>query len=417
MKKNLKISIIMALILMLIFNISLSATSFSSAQAVAMGGAFMSLAKGVDAAKYNPANLGFYTYQRNSIELVGVSVRVNNNSFSLDDYNRYTGSFLTNEDKEIILGKIPTEGLAFSADVSASAMSIAIGPFAFTTEAIGIADVNLSKEIVNFVLNGNTFGDTIEVNGSFSNAIAYGAAGMSYGFSIYNYGTRQVSLGTTVKYIKGLGIEEIIELEGLATTYEDGFAGEGHLLARTSTGGSGYTVDVGAAIKFSNKYTAGITIKNFNSKINWSKDTEHHNYDYNFKNLTIENMNNDSASSNNDTEAINSFSSSLPSVLTVGIAKTYGSLLWAIDWEQGFTQTAGASSEPRISLGLEWSPLSVFPLRAGFSSGGRKNTAFSFGSGIDLNYYYLDFAFISGASLSTYSTKGLNIAISTGLRF
>ncbi|HVP06973.1 MAG TPA: hypothetical protein VMS71_03950, partial [Candidatus Acidoferrum sp.] len=100
-----------------------------------------------------------------------------------------------------------------------------------------------------------------------------------------------------------------------------------------------------------------------------------------------------------------------------GLAKTSGSLVWAIDWQQGFKQTAGASKKPRLSLGAEWSGLKLLPLRAGYATGGAKNSAFSFGSGIDLLAYYLDVAMTTGSSFSGYSAKGLNVAVSTGLHF
>ena len=47
----------------------------SSARSVGMGGAYIGLAKGVDAARYNPANLGLTGYRDTRLEIVGIGAR------------------------------------------------------------------------------------------------------------------------------------------------------------------------------------------------------------------------------------------------------------------------------------------------------------------------------------------------------
>ncbi len=417
--KQCKLTIIFLLfsVILLIHQPSLLANGLSSARAAAMGGAHIGLASGVDASKYNPANLGFSSHQNNGLELVGFGASIANNSFSLDDYNKYTGALLTEDDKQYLLDKIPTEGLTVVADIRASALSLALGSIVISTEVIGLADVNLNKDIIDLILNGNAYADTVEITGSYSEAVAYGSIGLSYGRSIYSYGTRQISIGTTLKLIRGIATEEVVELNGLASTYANGFVGEGNIIARTATGGSGYTVDMGAALKLNETYNIGLSISNVVSDISWNKDTEEHGYIFAFDSMTIDNSDQDIVVSDDYSIPTNSFKSTLPSTLTIGVAKAQGKLLWAIDWQQGFRQAAGSSSEPRLSLGLEWNPLRVFPFRTGFASGGNKNTSFSIGSGLNLSAFYLDIAMISGASMSPYSTKGLNFAISTGLNF
>ena len=79
---------------------------WSSARSVGMAEAYIGLAKGVDAARYNPANLGLTDYQITGLELVGLGADISNNAFTLNDYNKYNGAFLTTSDKEDILDKI-----------------------------------------------------------------------------------------------------------------------------------------------------------------------------------------------------------------------------------------------------------------------------------------------------------------------
>lgn len=410
-------AVILAAILIFLIPADVTAGGRTSARGVAMGEAVTALATGIDAARYNPANLGLSGYRQTGLELVGFGANISNNSFTLSEYNDYTGAFLTDGDKNDILNKVPNEGLNMVADVEASALSLSRGSWVFSVSGVGLADANLSKDVIDLMLNGNSFAETIDLTGSHLDAVAFVSAGLSYGRPIYQTGTRQVAVGATVKYLWGLAVERIVELEGMVATYETGFAGNGHLIAQTATGGSGYALDIGVAARINDDYTVGLRIKNFLSSLSWNKETEEHGYIFSFDTMTVDNMEDDYVVSDDYSKDIPGFSTNLPSVMNVGVANTSGSLLWAVDWEQGFRQAAGASSKPRLSLGLEWWPIALAPLRTGFSTGGNKNTALSFGSGINLAPFYLDFAVVTGASLSPYSAKGLNFALSTGLHF
>lgn len=412
------IALALALLMLGSMNTSLLAASQSSARSVAMGGAFTSLAAGVEAHRYNPANLGFDGNQKRSLEIIGLGADLSNNSFSLDDYNNFTGAFLTQEDKDYLMDQIPDEGLAISADIEASALSVSFGSFAFSLSGVGQADISLGKDIVDLMLNGNTFGDTIDLAGTHSDAVGYVSAGVSYGLPIYTLGTRQLTVGATAKYIRGLGMEEVVEIEGLVATYETGFAGEGHVVARSATGGSGYALDLGAALQLSDSYLVGVRMKNILSSISWNSGTEEHGYMFSFDTMTIDNSDGAHVLSEDYSQDIASFSTGLPTVMNLGVANTSGQLVWAIDWEQGFRRAAGASRKPRLAGGLEYTGLLRWlPLRTGFATGGNKTTAFSMGFGLVLKGVYIDAAAVTGKSLSPSSNNGINMSLSTGFFF
>ena len=410
------IPVIAALLLLLSASACLAGGS-SSARSMAMSGAYMSLAKGVDAARYNPANLGLSDHRQSGLQLVGLGVNIKNNSLSLDDYNRYTGAFLSESDKADILGKIPSEGLTLTADVEASAMSVSRGSMAFSVTGIGVADVNLSRDVLDLILNGNYYGQEIRLTGSYSDATAYIQTAFSFGKTLYSLGSRELAVGASVKYLHGLATEQVVELDGIVATLETGFDGEGHITAQTATGGSGYGLDLGASLKISDDYTVGACIRNFVSSLSWSNDTEEHGYTFSFDTMTVDNMEDDYVVSEDYSNDIDWFSTNLPSVVNVGFANTSGRLLWAVEWEQGFRRAAGSSSKPRLAVGAEYEVISLVALRTGFATGGRKGTGFSFGSGFDLAVVQIDIAATTGSSLSPYSTRGLNFAASMGVRF
>ena len=394
-----------------------AATVHSSARSAAMGGAFTGLAKGVNAARYNPANLGLDGYRQYGLEFASLGVSLTNNAFTLSDYNKYTGAVLSTADKQDVLDKIPTEGLSIDADIKASALSLALGSFVLSVNGVGAADINLSREIVDLILNGNTFADTLDVTGSYSNGLSYAGASLSYGLPLYSAGTRQLAVGFTASYLRGIAIEEVVSLEGLATTYENGFQGHGEAIIRTAAGGSGYGLDLGAAFKLNNSYTVGVRVENVLSKITWDQEPQEYGYIFSFDTASVDDFDEDFVTSDDYSIDIEPFSTSLPAVMNVGLANTSGKLVWAVDWTQGFRAAPGTSTKPRLALGVEYRLLSFLPLRTGFMTGGDRNTAFSFGSGLNFLGFYLDAAVITGSTMSVYSAKGANLALSTGIMF
>jgi len=392
-----------------------AASGRSSARSVAMGGAYIGLAKGPDAARFNPANLGLTGYRDTKVELFGFGANLTNNSFTLDDYNTYSGAYLTADDKDYILDQIPDEGMKMDADVEVGAVSLSSGPFAFTLTGVGVADVNLSKDLFELALEGNTFADTIDVNGSYSDGLGFISAGLSYGYPIYHAGTRQLAVGISASYIKGLFTEEVVELEGLAATLITGWEGEGKMVARTAEGGSGYAIDLGAALRLNDHYTVGASLKNFLGSISWNDNPKEYGYRFSFDTMTVDNAGDDYVVSEDYEQEIDAFSTRLPRVLTVGIAKTTGNFLWALDWRQGLEDKPGVSTNPRLMAGIEYSLLGMLPLRAGYGTGGDENSGFSFGAGLHFAMVELDFAAVTGNSFSGYSSKGANLAMSLGI--
>jgi hypothetical protein len=382
-----------------------------------MGGAFTALAKGVEAPKYNPANLGLADYRQSGIEIVSVGASINNNSFTLSDYNNYTGATLTTADKQDILGKIPVDGLRVDTDLRASALSIALGKFALSVTGMGAAKINLNKDVIDLLLNGNTIADSISVTGSYSEGHSFATVGLSYGTPIYNGGTRQLAVGLTARYIRGIAVEKMVELEGLAATFATGFTGQGRAVVQTATGGSGYGLDVGAVLKLNDAYTVGIRFENLLSHISWNKDTEEHGYIFKFDTAVVSDFDEDFVVSDDYTIDIDAFSTSLPAIMNVGVGGTSGKLLWGLDWNQGFKRAPGASTKPRLSLGAEYPLISFLPIRLGYTMGGDNPTAFAFGSGLNLSGFYLDVAILTGTSFSVYSARGANLAVSTGWQF
>lgn len=394
-----------------------SAQTVSSPRYLGMGNAITGLAGGADAALINPANLGLSGHKSYGLQFFGVGAQVTNNAFTLDDYNAYTGAFLDDEDKEAILNDIPGEGLTVRADVGANAMSIALGSLVLSTTAAGAANMNVSKDVFELALYGNAVGDTISVTGTYSEAVGYGAANLSYGTTIYKNGSRELSVGLTAKYLRGLGVQRIIENTGTAVTNNNGFAGQGSVVIQTATGGSGYALDLGAGMNLNRNYTISACFHNVISKINWNKETTERGFLFDFDSMTVENNNEDYVITDDYEKSIPSFSTSLPAEINIGFARTTGRLLWAVEWEQGFKTAPGASTTPRFGIGTELRLIPFMPLRAGASAGGGTDPTFSAGTGLHVAFFYIDVAGVTNSGIGLESAKGIQFAVASGLKF
>jgi len=405
-------------VLLCLIGVAAAANGLSAARAVGMGGAHMGLAKGVYAPLYNPANIGLSEYRETGLEVAGVGVQISNNSYTLEDYNKYTGAVLSEDDKSVILGKIPREGLKITAEAEVGAMSFSMGSMVLSINGVAATEVNLGKDALELFLEGNDLNESFSLDGMYSEAIAYASVGLSYGMPIYVSGTRQLAVGATVKYLQGFAYEEVTEIHGGVVTLATGFAGEGTMIARTAMGGSGYGLDIGATLKLNDSYTAGVSFSNVLSHITWNNQTEEHGYHFELDTLNIDVMDDDSIDASDDwSEPIDDFSSSLPTVMKAGLANIDGRFLWAVDYIQGFKLAAGSSSKPRVAAGVEYRLLNSMPLRAGYSLGGGKGSVVSGGIGFNMSLFHIDIALSNSSTFDLDSTKGLHLAFSTGLRF
>jgi len=396
----------------------ITASGLANTRALGMAGAHISLARGYACASFNPANLGLDGGRQNGLQLFGAGVAVSNNSFSLDDYNRYTGASLDEAEKNELLDKIPSEGLKVSADAEVTVLGLALSNLAVSLSAIGAAEINMGRVPMELLLQGNTMADTVSLDGMYGDGYGLASANISYGQRLYKNYDRQLAVGGTFHYLRGLGYEEIMELNGQAATLMSGYSGEGSVTSRTATGGSGYAVDVGAALKISKGYTVGAIVYNLVSRIRWDQDTKEHQYSFAFDTLTLSVMDGDSIITSEDTTVtIDPFTTDLPRMIRVGLAQTSGRLLWAVDWEQGFKRGAGTSANPRISAGGEYRLLRFLPVRAGMAVGGKTGTTFAAGLGLDFALAYIDFGAANYDGISAASGKGLTLGVQSGIRF
>ncbi len=394
----------------------------SSPRAVAMGGAYTALARNIEAPYWNPANLGLSDGNSFSINLFNVGVGVKNNSFSLSEYNKYNGKFLTDGDKEEILNSIPADGLSLDLLAEVSALNFSMGNFAVTYKGYAASSINLDRDPVELLLYGNAVMREVSLSNSRSEGYGIADASLSYGKAIQEWQGGELAVGASIHYLRGIAYQKILESDGGVATTDTGFVGSGSLLMRTAMGGSGFASDLGLSVRFEESWYFSATWQNAYSKLIWNNETEEMLFTFDMQPITIDAMadsvESDSLVTSNDTTySVDAFGSDLPSVIKLGLAKKYHNMIWSVDWMQGFANRPGQGVNPRISAGFEYKPLSFLPLRTGFGFGGDQGAVYSFGFGLHFKPFNFDLGLANSGSPLPSHTKGARVAVGMGLYF
>jgi hypothetical protein len=391
---------------------ALAQNGVSHARSVAMGGAYTAVARGVEAPNWNPANLGLSGERVYRLNLVSFGVGFRNNSFSKRHYDLYNGAYLSETDKQDILASIPEDGLQADVDTEVQAIGISFGRFAITAAGFGVTDFTLSKDLVDLALNGNDLDRTYSINATAGEGWGASSVALSLGLPIAMPGFHEFAIGVSAKYLRGWVYGNIIEATSDVLTDIDGLHADGQLVLDKSLGGSGFGLDLGAAASLTRTWSLGVSVGNVTSNINWNKDNKRHTYTFRADSVSVEKIDSsdiDSVFIHSDSEEdIAAFSTSLPTVLRVGIARNGRMFSIAADMVQGLKTGPGIATKPRFSVGAELRLIPILPLRAGFATGGDRGFSPAAGFALDFGLFSWDFAVASREGIS--DSKGIQLA-------
>jgi len=409
---------ILGIIFLLLWPDTSAPLGLSNARSLGLGGAYTALARGNEAPLWNPANLSFKDNRGFSLNLFSLGVFVENNSFSLKNYNEYNGRFWDDQDKDNILSLVPSSGLNMNAQAEASALGLSIGSFSLVSYALGVSDLRFPKDPFELLLVGNQINDTVSLHGTSGEAYAYGALCFSIGKSILRKGGREIGVGVNLKYLQGIAYQKITKASGEVRIQETGMEGESDLILNSAMGGKGYGLDLGIAAKLNRKWTAGLFLSNPVSRIKWDRKTEERGYQFQIDSLNLSNSGNDSVFLSEDYQKdIEPFVTHLPLTVKAGISYQAKKILIGFDWEQGFENGPGVSKTPRLSLGTEYQAIKFLPLRGGISLGGKEGFSLSGGFGLNFGLIYLDLGIVNKNALMPNNSKGVGLSLDCGLRF
>ncbi len=427
-----------------------------------LGNTYTAHARGIYAVGKNPANLVF-SQNNNRVEFSTV-LPVPNITFlggtdfiSISEYNYFFGGveengktvsrYLTQEDKDR-LKKLFADGGTFMTDFSIDYLNFVInldpkiGSIGFKwSDNFGMY-ADLPSQMSDLALEGNPLGSVYNFGDTKIDAQYLRTYSLTYAREIPELKQnifKKISAGITFNIIQGYAMVHSERMNTTLNTAEDGFSltATGDVLGYSAfspdlgvqydfdstdahknmgfspePAGSGFGIDFGLAAQLDDVWSFGLSITGIGS-VTWDKNVA----EYSSNKALIINDITDQATRDSLADLItgqgkyvNEYITDLPTALHLGV--TYqldkapyirsfpGTLLVAFDYNQGFNDVARNSKKPRFSLGLEWRPWTIFPIRTGFSAGGKDNSvSWSFGTGLDWNVFEFSFAAYNFGSL------------------
>jgi len=399
-----------------------SARSAASVRAQGMAGSYTAVAEGIDAPLWNPANLALHDSPNFSFEVLSTGAWVGNNGLDLGLYNRYSGATLDENDKDIILDAIPDTGLTASAQAGASVFGFSWRNLAlsFTGHAAGRS--TLPHDVFELMLRGNAVVTDVEFDSAEGEALAYAAANFSTAVPAGETPWGEVYLGANLRYLQGLAYADVQEVISATATTETGIQAGAAAELRMAGMGRGMGIDLGATAEIGDVWRAGVTLENAFARIHFDEDVERRVYLASTDELNVttfeevEDMD-EIVTSEELAGPDTPFTVTLPRVLRLGTARVGKRTSLALDYTQGFTDHALASTTPRVAVGGEWRALSWLPLRLGLAAGGTAGRTASAGLGLGGGGVSLDLAAATVGEFLPGDPRGILVAAGLGLRF
>lgn len=236
-------------------------------RALSLGGAIGASARGYESVLYNPALLSLSDGPGWSVALAqfsaGTSV-VGPRASDLPDFLDY--SSLTEERQQELMAMIPDGGTAVDLDLRAPVAALQVGRMGFALSYVTLGEHTLGRDLVELFFDGydQTRTDYVVGNTGGTRASMWDLAA-AYGRSV-----GPVSLGATAHYYRGRTVVRTAAFEPDYDLVNQRVSVE--YVGVSSEGGSGYGLDVGAALQPLPGLTVSAAVANLVSSLDWNTE-------------------------------------------------------------------------------------------------------------------------------------------------
>ena len=244
------------------------------ARMLGLNGSYTTLAMGYQSIGINPGNIA--SYSERSINIFNLSHRINNNGFSISNYNAINGANLEDSTsftylpKAIFYDMFGGEGIRLKQNLFLPfpLLNFSTKRLAFTSNLTYNSDFGIPNGLVDFLILGTELERTISIYMD-QTAVITQNLGLSYGHKYKN-----INFGITFKYILGLFY---MGMETVQNPYINvditGFDAKNQYLIKQAIGGGGLGLDIGISTKPStNGIRFGVSIINLLGSVNWTQD-------------------------------------------------------------------------------------------------------------------------------------------------
>ncbi len=334
-----------------------------------------------------------------------------NSAFSISEIDRYiySGDYLTDEGKDLILARIGSGW-----EVDAKAMTHA--EIAFRNFGVGIYGLAgekayLPRDLFELALYGNELGRKYSVVELESEVCALLKTTLAYGkdFRLRN---TDMSLGLGIHYYRGLIEAKILRSEGYLETDTTQMQVGATADLLTSGGGNGFGFDLGIILPdLPHDLSLSFSITDISPGISWTEDTRVYHLELHGDSINLARIIGEDEVLDSDTawdESKESYRTHLPTTLRFSLSKPIKTgLLANFLYRQGLRETIWSTTKPYFALSLEYRPAKEAPLRWGLGVGGKEGLVIATGYGLRLGPFSMDFAYQAYRGIFKSSKGGI----------
>jgi hypothetical protein len=404
------------------------------AKSMSLGKTYNANTDGIYSIGINPANMMFSPQSHfeftTVLPLPALSMKVGTNFMSFEDFNYFFGGdngqgrVLTPDDKQRLFDLFSNSGRAFgNASITPFAAMYkanpTVGAFAFSMADFIGGSFTVPKALVDLGLNGNTPSQVYSFNDVDAQGWWIREYSLSYARELPEIEQTlfdKIAVGLSIKMVQGFAYFGVDHVNSNFTTgagnslnvaseymiksafssdfgkvYDfDTSDAKSNLGPFLSPAGTGLGFDFGVAAAYDKVWRFSLSITDI-GKINWDQNTAEYSGNGNFSLTDLT----DSTQRQNlqDTikgkgHATSGFTTDLPTAFRLGVSYNLtqyipGSMLLALDYNQGFNNVPGNSKIARWSLGVDWAPMGWLNVRSGISVGGIDGFGWALGLGFD----------------------------------
>lgn len=436
-------------VIFLLVNIMVSAqygsTGVTDARSLGLGKTHTATSEGIFSIGINPANLIFSEEGSldftTALPLPSAGVRSGTDFLTYDDFQYYFGGIggedkILTEDDKVRINRLFENGGLFYTHAGITLLSFSLNPsnevgtFAFSVGDYGGGRFNFPEAIKDLSYTEGKVYDFSDASveawwvRSFSFSYARQLEFLSGGMF------EKFGFGLSLKYYQGFGYIATKDITTYLTTNANGtISGEANLLAYSALSddfgivydfedvdrqsnlsifpspvGKGFGFDLGFSAQINDRWRVAASVTDI-GQMTWNKNTARFvsEGDIIVTDITDE-AQRDSVFDKifGSGEPIDLFVTSLATAIRFGTAFLVsddnedgfpGRLLVALDYNQGFNNLPGNSTNPRVSFGAEWRPWKSFPnIRTGVEMGGTEKLNWTYGMGFDFGFLEIHLA-------------------------
>lgn len=390
---------------------------------------FMMKTNGFSALQSNPANISLNHNREVGVGFMNWDFQIYNNSFSIDDYNKYNGEFLDEDLKNEIMGKIDGS-LKLNTDFNLNAFAMNTKNFAYSASTKLIMEGSFDKQYIDIVLNGNEYEELYSFGGDDLNfeMIAYSQFEVGYSkFTLQQY-LRQDFLDDIPEINVGFSLAALIgaihlkaqEAEGYLIADDNGFSTRHAIKVKNGIGGFGLKGQIGFSSEVMENLKVGLAFDNIFGYIKWGGDTEVNELEVKADSTFFADMDEELFSQTDSTYTISSYETDIPTEMR--ISSTYNiKPNWdaSFEWKQSFKNSFISTTSPRISIGTDYRYWNFIPIFMKINFGyDKKPYSINYGIGyLGERFSYMFGIQSIGTIIPTTGSKGVGLSSSIELNF